>query len=179
MKTLIAVLLLVCAASAQAAEAVGRIFFTPAQREQLDTLRKQKAVASQVRDEPVPETVTYNGIIRRSDGQATVWVNNQQLTGAELRDKQALVGSISRDGQIVLQAQRAGSDAQLKLKVGQSATLLSGKVDESFSAQRAPAPPKEKPAPEPRPAAAEAAKPAPAGDAVRPPAAAAGEATAR
>ncbi|MBY0266473.1 MAG: hypothetical protein K2W84_08665, partial [Burkholderiales bacterium] len=55
---------------------VGRLFFTPEQREQLDLLRLKKVVASQAKDEPPPEIITYEGIVRRADGQTTVWVNN-------------------------------------------------------------------------------------------------------
>ena len=120
---------------AQAAEPPGRIFFTPEQRVQLDTLRQQKAVASQVRDEPIPETITYNGIVRRSDGKTTVWVNDEALSESSLLNKQSMVGRVGRDGQITLQA------AAVKLKVGQSATLFTGKVDESFT-QRKVTPPK-------------------------------------
>ena len=130
---LLPVLFLAALPAAQAAELTGRLFFTPEQRTQLDQLRRQKAIASQVRDEPIPETVTYNGIIRRSDGKTTIWMNNQQLSDAELRNGQTVTGSVSRDGRIVLQNPQAGSGAKLELKVGQSATLLSGKVDESFA----------------------------------------------
>lgn len=92
-------------------------------------LRKQKAVASQKRDEPVPETVTYSGIVRNSEGKATVWINDEALSEADLRNKQSIVGRIGRDGQITLQAPQTA----VQLKVGQSATLFSGKVDESFT----------------------------------------------
>ena len=137
MKWLVTMLLLVLAQIAQAADAVptGRIFFTPEQRAQLDLLRTQKAVASQVRDEPIPENVTYNGIVRRSDGKTTVWVNNEAMTDAELRVKQSIVGRIDRNGQITLQATQAAGT--LQLKVGQSAELLSGRVGEAYAMPRA------------------------------------------
>ena len=135
---LLPVLLLAALPAAHAAELTGRLFFTPEQRAQLDQLRRQKAVASQVRDEPIPETVTYNGIIRRSDGKTTIWMNNQPMSDADLRGGQPVTGTVSRDGRIVLQNPQAGSGAKLELKVGQSATLMSGKVDESFSSQRLP-----------------------------------------
>jgi len=141
-----ALLLMAALPAAQAADLAGRLFFTPDQRVQLDQLRKQKAVASQARDEPVPETVTYNGIIRRSDGKTTIWMNNQPMSDADLRSGQSVTGSVRRDGRIVLQNPQAGGNARLELKVGQSATLLSGKVDESFSSQRPQAPAKDKPA---------------------------------
>lgn len=78
MKIAILLLLAALAPTAQAAEALGRIFYTPEQRAQLDSLRKQRAIVSQARDEPAPETVTYNGIVRRSDGKTVVWMNKRR-----------------------------------------------------------------------------------------------------
>jgi len=170
MKWFAALLLLVIAQIVQAADPlpIGRIFFTPEQRSQLDMLRTQKVVATQVRDEPVPENVTYNGIVRRSDGKTTVWVNNEAMTDAELRVKQSIVGRVDRNGQILLQTPQDSGAAQLQLKVGQSAELLSGKIDETYAAQRA-APAKTKPAATEKPAAADpgtaAARPQGGGDA--------------
>ena len=138
MRALIAALLLAATQFAQAAEPIGRIFFTPEQRDQLNSLRTQRIVATQVRDEPIPEVVTYNGIVRRSGGKATVWVNGEALSEAGLRDKQSIVGRVGRNGQILLQTPQAGTgQGQVRLKVGQSAELLSGRVDESFSSQAA------------------------------------------
>jgi hypothetical protein len=171
MKWFAALLLLVIAQIVQAADPVpiGRIFFTPEQRSQLDLLRTQKVVATQVRDEPVPENVTYNGIVRRSDGKTTVWVNNEAMTDAELRVKQSIVGRVDRNGQILLQTPQASGAAQLQLKVGQSAELLSGKIDEAYATQRATPVAKAKPAATEKPAAADpgaaAARPQGGGDA--------------
>lgn len=169
MKWLTALLLLALAPIVQAADPVpiGRIFFTPEQRAQLDLLRTQKAVATQVRDEPVPENVTYNGIVRSSDGKTTVWVNNEVLTDAALRLKQSIVGRVDRNGQILLQTQATGA-AQLQLKVGQTAELFSGKVDENYAAQRTAPVSKAKPPSTGKPAAEPGAAVAPrpqAGDA--------------
>ncbi len=131
---MIVVLIGTLPAAHAADDAIGRIFFTPAQRAQLDLARSQKIVATQVKDEPIPEFVTYNGIVRRTDGKATVWVNNRAMSGAELNAAQPLAGRIDRNGQILLQApQGAGS---LQLKVGQSAELLSGRVDEAYAISR-------------------------------------------
>lgn len=162
MKGFAALLLLALTPMAQAADPapIGRIFFTPEQRAQLDLLRSQKAVASQVRDEPIPENVTYNGIVRSSDGKTTVWVNNEVLTDAALRLKQSIVGRVDRNGQILLQTQATGS-TQLQLKVGQTAELFSGKVDENYAAQRAAPVAKAKPPATEKPAAEPGAAVAP------------------
>ena len=145
MRAILAIAALIIVQLAQAAEPVGRIFYTHEHRDQLDSLRKQRVVATQVRDEPVPEIVTLNGIVRRNDGKTTVWLNNQILSEAELRNKQSMVGTVSRNGQVTLQAPQ--SAVQMRLKVGQSAELLSGRVDESYSAQRTATAPQTAPAP--------------------------------
>lgn len=165
MKTWLAAILLLTPLLASGADApLGRLFFTPEQRAQLDTLRTKKVVASQAKEEPPPEVVTYNGIIRRSDGKTTVWVNNQALSEADLREKPAIAGRVSRDGQIVIQAGQTGAAAKTQLKVGQSAELLSGQVAESYSAAataaRTPKPePAAKPAPGPAARSGESAAP--------------------
>lgn len=159
-------------AAAPQASAVGRLFFTPEQREQLDLLRLKKVVASQAKDEPPPEIITYEGIVRRTDGQTTVWVNNKPLTESQLRDAPAIAGRIERDGRLRLQAaqtgqaNQAGAGPALRLKVGQRAELSSGRVEE-------------RPATDTRNAIAEqrnaAPKPAEAEAPVRPPSTARGE----
>jgi len=157
----ILVLLALAAQPAAAADsAIGRIFYTPEQRAQLDSLRAQKAVATQVREEPVPEVITYQGIVRRSDGKATVWVNNEALSDADLRLKQSLAGRIGRDGQVILQTPQATGSGQVQLKVGQSATLQSGRIEESFSTPKTAIIGK-KPEPAPQSPAAGKAAPAP------------------
>lgn len=155
MKTLLALVLLFPIIT-HAAETVGRLFFTPEQRAQLDTLRIKKVVAAQTKDEPAPEIVTYNGIVRRSDGKATVWVNNKALTEGELSTAESVTGRISRDGQILLGSPAAGA-GKMQLKVGQSAELLSGRVGESYSVLQNTQAPAGKPKPENKPAPAAAA----------------------
>jgi hypothetical protein len=65
------------------------MFFTPAQRASLDVARSQRARAalSTERTEqeatPVPQSITYSGVVRRSDGKTTVWINNQAVHDRE------------------------------------------------------------------------------------------------
>lgn len=125
--------------AANGAETLGRLFFSPEQRAQLDTLRIKKVVATQTKDEPPPEFVKYSGIVRRNDGRTTVWVNNKALSDKEIRETSSLVGRVERDGRITVQTNTQGSIAPtLQLKVGQSAELLSGRVQEPFSPRAAP-----------------------------------------
>ena len=132
MRSVLLMLALLLPTTVYGAETLGRLFFSPDQRAQLDMLRTKRVVASQTKEEPPPEVVTYNGIVRSSDGKTTVWVNNQAMSEADLRDKPAIAGRVSRDGKIVLQATQPGT-ARTQLKVGQSA-LLSGQVTEPYNA---------------------------------------------
>lgn len=134
MRTFLVLLMLILPLAANAAEPLGRLFFSPEQRAQLDALRTKKVVAAQVKDEPAPEFITYNGIIRRNDGKTTVWVNNKPLSENDIRDSASLVGRIERDGRILIQPSQNATAPNLRLKVGQSAELQSGRVAEPFAA---------------------------------------------
>src|SRR5258708_20060344 len=60
------------------AEPLGRLFFTPAQRSTLDA---GKQLATPRKAEPSgPRTATLNGVVTRSDGESTVWVNGQEVS---------------------------------------------------------------------------------------------------
>ena len=134
MRTSIVLLVLLLPLASHAAEPLGRLFFSPEQRAQLDALRTKKVVAAQAKDEPAPEFITYNGIIRRDDGKTTVWVNNKSLSENDIRDSASLVGRIERDGRILIQPVQSAAAPALRLKVGQSAELQSGRVAEPFAA---------------------------------------------
>lgn len=138
MRILIALGILLLPLSALAAEPLGRLFFTPEQRAQLDSLRTKKVVAAQVKDEPAPEFVSYNGLIRRGDGKTTVWVNNKPLSETEIRDAGSLVGRVERDGRIAVQTGPATSTQSLRLKVGQRAELGTGRVEENYAITNVP-----------------------------------------
>jgi hypothetical protein len=116
--------------SPAAPPALGRLFFTPEQREQLDLLRSKKVTPAQTRDDTPPEIVSYGGLIRRSDGSAAVWVNNRLLSERELRETQSITGRIGRDGQLQL-GPAAHGQSTLQLKVGQRVELQSGQIREN------------------------------------------------
>jgi hypothetical protein len=141
---------------AQQQERLGRLFFTPAQRASLDVARSQRARAAVATERteqeatPVPQTITYNGVLRRSDGKTTVWINNQPVHDRESAGAAAIVGRVRSDGSVTLQVPQSGRS--VSLKPGQSVELLSGAVEEGYA--RRP----EAPKPEPKPAAKSAAK---------------------
>jgi hypothetical protein len=149
---------------ASAQERLGRLFFTPAQRASLDVARSQRARAAVATEKseqeaaPVPQTITYSGVLRRSDGKTTVWINNQPVHDRESAGAAAIVGRVRPDGSVTLQVPQSGRS--VILKPGQSVELLSGAVEEGYS-RRVEAPTsKPEPKPAAKPAAAGTGKPA-------------------
>ncbi|MCC6611467.1 MAG: hypothetical protein IT515_17570 [Burkholderiales bacterium] len=67
----LAPLLLFGAPHATATE-LGRLFFTPQQREELDRRRESNAVEPEI---VVESLVTVNGQVSRSSGRTTTWIN--------------------------------------------------------------------------------------------------------
>jgi len=146
--------------AAKAAEPLGRLFFTPAQRLSLDVTRTQRArtALSTERTEeaaPVVQTLTYGGMVRRSDGKNTVWINNRPINDQELAGGANIVGRVRPDGGVTLRVPRSGRS--VNLKPGQSVELLSGTIEESYS--RKPVQPEPKTAAKPVTDAMPAAKP--------------------
>lgn len=57
---------------------LGRLFHTPDMRATLD---RQRATRQSARPQPAPREVRLDGIVRRSDGSATVWLDGQAHQG--------------------------------------------------------------------------------------------------
>jgi len=131
-----------------AAEPVGRLFYTPAQRAQLDVLRSQKSIAPAVPEQPepvaVPEIVTYGGIVRRSDGKNTVWINNHVVNDGKANDGLAISSKVRSDDRVSVTLPQASSS--IDLKVGQSLEIVSGTVAEPYARRSASVPAASKPA---------------------------------
>ena len=79
-----------------------------------------------------PEVVTYNGVVRRSDGKSTVWINGKPINERNRigSESEVSVLGVRSDGAVsvsILQADRRAS-----LKVGQSLEVTSGVIEESY-----------------------------------------------
>jgi hypothetical protein len=145
------------------AEPLGRLFFTPAQRAQLDVARKQRArtaLATETTEEataaPTPQTITYDGVVQRSDGKSTVWINSRPAHEKESASGGVIVGRVRANGGVSLQIPQSGRT--VNLKPGQSVELLSGAIEERFT--RKPSAPEPKPAVKPGAELGTNAKPA-------------------
>jgi len=141
------------------------MFFTPAQRASLDVARSQRARAAVGTESaedaaPAAQTITYGGLIQRSDGRTTVWLNNQAVHDDNPAGAGAVVSRVRPDGSITLQAPQ--SARSVNLKPGQTVELQSGTIEEGYSRR-----PQSVPEPKPKPGAKPAAdtakgKPSPA-----------------
>jgi len=169
-------LLLVFLAHAGVAMAadLGRLFFTPTQRATLDNARKQNIRVEIGNDgnepqpqlptaaAPVPQNMTVNGMVRRSDGKSTVWVNDHAVGESGAGGVKIVPG---KAGDRVKVTAPDGSRS-VDLKVGQTVEILSGTVEEGYARRSTLKP---EPAPADKPAAAGAPAPKPQVAAAPPP----------
>jgi len=135
-----AVSLLWCAliaSSGLAGVPLGRFLICPAERAELDKTRFGKTTGdAPARVEPPPSppagaaSISYGGIVRRSDGQAMLWINgrlvdeHQALSGLNLR------GHVRADGAVALHLPETGTAAEVR--VGQSLDVRVGRIREGI-----------------------------------------------
>lgn len=147
MSRLIMVTLLIALGSSGSAQepVLGRLFLTPEQRAALDNARRNRiraeAVAATADKKPkIPpaRNVTINGIVSRSDGESTIWVNGRPTEG---QTDDGMRVTISPDSQSSVLVREPVKGKRVRLKVGQSADLISGRIDEPYERRRVAAPP--------------------------------------
>lgn len=121
------------------AQQLGRLFLTPEERTLLEELRRESeivesepsAVVKPVEDVPAVEQLTIDGLVIRSSGANSAWINGRPVTG----------GSSSREGVRVETTPARGGRVKIKLpsgvdtvelKPGQKIDVDSGVVVESY-----------------------------------------------
>ena len=136
-------MILVCALPLAAqAETLGRLFHTPEQRAQLDLARKSTPLnATGEPDVASGQGLSVSGIVTRSDGKRSTWVNGRVEHDAAITNKQ--------DRTQVWVKLPGG---EVKLKVGQSLDPATGQVAEGYRRPLPPEPAAAKPAPPKAPA---------------------------
>jgi hypothetical protein len=164
-RSLCLLLLALGAAPVWAADAgLGRLFFTPAERQALEEARRRniraevQATAEKPALPPV-RNVTVSGLVRRSDGESTVWVNGKPVDGATADGLKVRV--TAAQGTVIVHEPEKGNT--VRLKVGQRADFVTGRVEEGYERREAVAAPAA--SPEPAPAPAEQSPGSPAGKA--------------
>lgn len=145
-----------CAANrVQADDELGRLFFTPAQRAQLNAARANPNRQPLASPEAAPTAaqgpggVTYSGVVRRGDGKSTVWINGKPMS-EHSRDGEVSVLGVRRDGAVSIAVPQ--SERSASLRVGQSMDVVSGSIAESYARRET----RDNPVPKPAPAAASA-----------------------
>lgn len=117
------VLALVLFAASASAEELGRLFFTPAERQALDARRK-----AGLPDKPAAKPVTgaararLDGFVRRSGGPTTVWVNGTAL------DESPRLGEGRSGGVTRIPVPVGNSGDRVSLKPGEALDLGTGEV---------------------------------------------------
>jgi hypothetical protein len=116
---------------AQGAE-LGRLFTTPQERAMLEKSRHQPA--PQVEKQPkriekkpssvaeevkAPPRITINGVVSRTDGTSTVWVNGMNSLDGDLNAQHIYVDSSSTRGEKVT-IRLPNSPLELRLKPGET-----------------------------------------------------------
>lgn len=114
--------------SIQAETTMGRLFFTQPQRDALDKARQQN-LSMESANNTTEDSITLNGVVKRSDGRHTVWINNRAF------DEGINIKRDSKSGNYNLQLPY--SEQNVRLKVGQRLDSASGKVDEAYRTKAA------------------------------------------
>ncbi len=94
--------LLLCLAP-PAAAGLGRLFYTPAQRATLEDARQRNIVHAATPSAP-GGAIVYNGVVQRSDGRTTQWVDGQPQARAgidyEADGRRLAPGQVLYDGRV-------------------------------------------------------------------------------
>jgi len=119
---------LACGRAAAAAQELGRLFFTPQQREDLDRRRATNAQEALVTHE---SSLTVNGHVSRSSGKTTTWIN-----GVPQND-----GYRSSDpSRVTIQA--GEGEPSVTLKVGQTRDEARGETRDNLAGGKIRVPPR-------------------------------------
>ena len=102
-------------ASAFAEEALGRLFFTPERRQTLD--RQRQFNIQEKQEIPEDPTFTIDGVVTRSSGKRTVWINGIALGEKDTSSDIKVAPVRENSGLVVIQA---GDSSPASAKVGET-----------------------------------------------------------
>jgi hypothetical protein len=107
-------------------ETLGRLFYTPEQRARMDVARQHERSVKIDEEESVPQSanILLNGVITRSDGKSTLWINNR------IQNETSRAATVGKGGEVRIVTPDA--KRTVPLKVGQSIDLSSGQVEEIY-----------------------------------------------
>ena len=110
-------------------ETLGRLFFTPTQRAALDANIRSAGKESKPAPLP-PPSVTVNGVVTRSDGERTVWIDGKPYYRDDAGDIQI---RIEPDDPAVVELKVQGVKRRQSVRVGQQLDPATGQTREAFA----------------------------------------------
>jgi hypothetical protein len=105
-----------------AAQSLGRLFFTPQQREDLDRRRQANIQEAAV---VVESLVTVNGQVSRSSGKTTIWLNGVPQADTRKPSDPAKVNLPGAEG-----------ESSVRLKIGQTLDKTRGEIKDQLGEGR-------------------------------------------
>lgn len=111
------------AAAPVAAQEIGRLFFTPQQRQELD--RRREANVQESASAAVESSMTVNGHVSRSSGRTTTWINGVPQYDSVRTPDPSRVTIGGHEG-----------DPPVDLKIGQTLDKTRGEVKDELGGGR-------------------------------------------
>lgn len=130
----------ICISSTVNAESLGRLFLSPDERRLIDIHpeRADAASAGNLSNKNESDLITVNGLVTRSSGKQTIWLNKMPLREGQ----SAPVGRpVGIPKQATVELALPGQSGTQKIKPGQSYDPSSGTVSERFTKVPSPAEP--------------------------------------
>ena len=108
---------------------LGRLFFTPERRQMLD--RQRQLNLQEHQEAPEASTLTINGVVTRSSGKRTVWINGVTQNEKDTGKGVAATPNRANPGKILVQpegapASRANVGDTVNRSTGETVDLLDG-----------------------------------------------------
>ena len=112
-----------------AEEPLGRLFFSPERRQALD--RQRQFNIQEKQEVPVDPTFTIDGVVTRSSGRKTVWVNGSVQEEREVKQGVTVTPNRINPGKVIVQSEGGPTSAAsvgdtLNRTTGEATELLQG-----------------------------------------------------
>jgi hypothetical protein len=106
-------------------EALDRLFFTPERRQQLDRQREMNTLDSQ--QVPAEPMITVDGIVTRSSGRRTAWINGSPQHEADTGSRVIVRTARGHPGKVVVHTDSAPA---AKARVGETVNSSTGQAQD-------------------------------------------------
>lgn len=108
---------------AWAEDTLGRLFFTPERRQALD--RQRQFNIEEKQEAPEDPTLTINGVVTRSSGKRTVWVNGVAQNDEEKPSGVTVIPNRKTPGKVIV---RSSESVVGDAKVGETVNRSTGEA---------------------------------------------------